>query len=90
MPLDGFSSYFNETSFQKDWAIKLTDMAENKHHIGDFLPPNELKKFMETYQVIINRRLFQYEFYLYMECFFLNSHSKKEKLPITRIIKILN
>ena len=35
----------------KDWATKLTDMAENKHHIGDFLPPHELKKFMETYKV---------------------------------------
>ena len=36
-----------------DWAIKLTDMAEHKHHIGDFLPPHELKKFMETYKVIL-------------------------------------
>lgn len=36
-----------------EWAITLTDMADGKHHIGDFLPPNEFKKFMETYQVIL-------------------------------------
>jgi splicing factor 4 len=35
----------------KDWACKMTEMADEKHHIGDFLPPTELKKFMETYQV---------------------------------------
>jgi hypothetical protein len=35
----------------------MTELAEEKHHIGDFLPPAELKKFMETYQVkkICNR-----------------------------------
>lgn len=27
-------------------AKKLTDQAKGKHHIGDFLPPDELKKFM--------------------------------------------
>jgi splicing factor 4 len=26
-------------------------MSKGKHHIGDFLPPEELEKFMETYQV---------------------------------------
>jgi splicing factor 4 len=31
----------------------MTEMADEKHHIGDFLPPDELKKFMETYQVKI-------------------------------------
>ena len=34
-----------------DWADKLTHMGRGKHHIGDFLPPEELEKFMETYNV---------------------------------------
>ncbi|XP_050303819.1 bromodomain-containing protein 4-like isoform X3 [Anthonomus grandis grandis] len=29
------------------WASALTEQAEGKHHIGDFLPPEELKRFME-------------------------------------------
>lgn len=29
------------------WANELTKHAEGKHHIGDFLPPEELKKFLE-------------------------------------------
>nr|CAI5854290.1 unnamed protein product [Callosobruchus analis] len=29
------------------WAEELTKQAEGKHHIGDFLPPEELKKFLE-------------------------------------------
>ncbi|XP_049820564.1 uncharacterized protein LOC109599640 isoform X2 [Aethina tumida] len=29
------------------WAQELNRQAEGKHHIGDFLPPDELKKFME-------------------------------------------
>ena len=31
----------------KDWASDLTVKAKGKHHIGDFLPPEELAKFME-------------------------------------------
>ncbi|XP_022919527.2 uncharacterized protein [Onthophagus taurus] len=31
----------------QQWANELTRQAEGKHHIGDFLPPEELKKFME-------------------------------------------
>lgn len=31
------------------WSDALTKQAEGKHHIGDFLPPEELKKFMEKY-----------------------------------------
>jgi len=27
-------------------------MARGKHHIGDFMPPDELEKFMKTYSVI--------------------------------------
>ncbi|XP_074038988.1 uncharacterized protein isoform X2 [Leptinotarsa decemlineata] len=29
------------------WATELNKQAEGKHHIGDFLPPEELKRFME-------------------------------------------
>jgi len=32
-------------------ASKMTDEAEGKHHIGDFLPPEELNKFMNKYKV---------------------------------------
>lgn len=34
-------------------ASKLTKDAEDggKHHIGDFLPPEELAKFMNKYKV---------------------------------------
>lgn len=35
----------------EDWAEKLTEMGQGKHHIGDFLPPDELDRFMETYRV---------------------------------------
>lgn len=31
------------------WAQALTKQSKGKHHIGDFLPPEELKKFMEQY-----------------------------------------
>ncbi|KAJ9599257.1 hypothetical protein L9F63_010259, partial [Diploptera punctata] len=29
------------------WAEELTKKAEGKHHIGDFLPPDELERFLE-------------------------------------------
>ncbi|XP_018319303.1 activating transcription factor 7-interacting protein 1 isoform X2 [Agrilus planipennis] len=29
------------------WAVELTKNAEGKHHIGDFLPPEELQKFLD-------------------------------------------
>lgn len=32
------------------WAEALNKQCQGKHHIGDFLPPEELKKFMEKYQ----------------------------------------
>ncbi len=37
--------------FDLEWAVKLTEMAHGKHHSGDFIPPNELEKFMKTYFV---------------------------------------
>jgi len=29
------------------WAEELTEKSKDKHHIGDFLPPDELARFME-------------------------------------------
>ena len=31
----------------REWADSLTEAAKGKHHIGDFLPPEELKSFLE-------------------------------------------
>jgi splicing factor 4 len=33
------------------WAEELTKKAEGKHHIGDFLPPDELERFLEKVTV---------------------------------------
>lgn len=40
------------------WADDLTQKAKGKHHIGDFLPPDELAKFME--KVYSNQFLLKY------------------------------
>jgi splicing factor 4 len=42
---------WNHYTFYIEWAVKLTDMAYGKHHIGDFIPAHELEKFMKTYSV---------------------------------------
>ena len=34
-----------------DFAEKLTEAGRGKHFIGDFLPPDELERFMETFKV---------------------------------------
>ncbi|EEB16027.1 arginine/serine rich splicing factor sf4/14, putative [Pediculus humanus corporis] len=34
------------------WAEELTRQAAGKHHIGDFLPPEELERFMERYNAV--------------------------------------
>lgn len=34
--------------FISENAKDLTEMGKGKHHIGDFLPPEELEKFIET------------------------------------------
>lgn len=34
------------------WADELTMLGKGKHHIGDFLPPEELEKFMEKYDAL--------------------------------------
>ena len=38
------------------WTDALNKQSEGKHHIGDFLPPEELKKFMEKYDAQKNNR----------------------------------
>eukprot|EP00058_Branchiostoma_floridae_P009102 XP_002594590.1 hypothetical protein BRAFLDRAFT_77561 [Branchiostoma floridae] len=35
-----------------EWADKLTNMNKGKHFIGDFLPPEELEKFMEKFKAL--------------------------------------
>lgn len=39
------------------WAVELNRQAEGKHHIGDFLPPEELKRFMEKSSAVKEGRL---------------------------------
>ncbi|XP_026684473.1 SURP and G-patch domain-containing protein 1-like, partial [Diaphorina citri] len=34
------------------WANELTEKSRGRHHIGDFLPPDELERFLEKYQTI--------------------------------------
>lgn len=41
-----------EMEATKEWAEKLTEMGRGKHHIGDFLPPDELERFMETFRAL--------------------------------------
>lgn len=41
------TTFFKEMTATQLWAQELNRQAEGKHHIGDFLPPDELKKFME-------------------------------------------
>lgn len=53
--LDTFLFWIVETAelspSTAEYAEKLTEMGEGKHHIGDFLPPDELERFMATYRV---------------------------------------
>lgn len=41
-----------EMNATREWAERLTEMNKGKHFIGDFLPPDELEKFMETYNAL--------------------------------------
>ncbi|XP_046547637.1 SURP and G-patch domain-containing protein 1-like [Haliotis rubra] len=41
-----------EMEATKEWAEQLTDVNRGKHFIGDFLPPQELEKFMETFKAL--------------------------------------
>ena len=40
-----------EMSNTRDTAERLNSGTEGKHHIGDFLPPEELNKFLSRYKV---------------------------------------
>ncbi|XP_029310057.1 SURP and G-patch domain-containing protein 1 [Cottoperca gobio] len=40
----------------REWAESLTEMGKGKHFIGDFLPPEELDKFMETFKALKDGR----------------------------------
>jgi hypothetical protein len=67
--------------------MKLTEMAEHKHHIGDFLPPHDFKKFMNTYEVYFVEIPFGF---LYDKCYKNMIRSLKVaihlKCPIIRIL----
>ncbi|KAH3833492.1 hypothetical protein DPMN_106803 [Dreissena polymorpha] len=41
-----------EMEATRDWAEALTEAGRGKHHIGDFLPPDELERFMETFDAL--------------------------------------
>lgn len=41
-----------EMEATKEWAETLTEAGRGKHHIGDFLPPDELERFMETFKAL--------------------------------------
>jgi len=36
----------------KNWAVDLTSRGHAGHHIGDFLPPEELEKFMQKWEAM--------------------------------------
>ncbi|GFT73475.1 SURP and G-patch domain-containing protein 1 [Nephila pilipes] len=42
----------NEMEKTKYWAEELTEQAKGKHHIGDFLPPEELENFLEKWDAV--------------------------------------
>lgn len=41
-----------EMSATREYAEKLTESGRGKHFIGDFLPPEELERFMETFKAL--------------------------------------
>ncbi|ERL94086.1 hypothetical protein D910_11368 [Dendroctonus ponderosae] len=45
------------------WAVELNRQAEGKHHIGDFLPPEELKRFMEKSSAVKEGRQLNFSDY---------------------------
>ena len=36
----------------KEWAMQLTEDGRGKHHLADFLPPDELEKFLEKVKAV--------------------------------------
>lgn len=49
---DRFYILFLSFMSRAEWAEQLTQMGRGKHFIGDFLPPDELEKFMETFKAL--------------------------------------
>lgn len=47
-----------------DQAAKQTDAGKGMHHIGDFLPPEELTKFMNKYKALQNGEEYDYSDYV--------------------------
>ncbi|XP_025076814.1 SURP and G-patch domain-containing protein 1-like [Pomacea canaliculata] len=41
-----------EMEATREYAEKLTEAGRGKHFIGDFLPPEELERFMETFKAL--------------------------------------
>jgi splicing factor 4 len=46
-----------EMEATQNYADALTKQSDGKHFLGDFLPPEELRKFMEQYEAKKNNRL---------------------------------
>lgn len=44
------TSHHNTSLLRADYAQQLTEMGRGKHFLGDFLPPDELAKFLETFK----------------------------------------
>ena len=45
-------SHLNLYILTLEWALDLTQNAKGKHHLADFLPPDELEKFLEKVQAV--------------------------------------
>ena len=43
---------FNCFLFLTEKALELTESARGKHHLSDFLPPDELEKFLEKVKAV--------------------------------------
>lgn len=77
------------------WADALNQQSQGKHHIGDFLPPEELKKFMEIYKSKQTNRepdLSDYKEYKLKEDNkgnFVNIHAKFRKISMLISMMIL-
>ena len=63
-----------EMTATREWADELTKQNEGKHHLGDFLPPDELKKFLETYTVSTYIHIYIHCKYRYTWDVFLSTH----------------
>lgn len=59
------------TFFVTDWAEALTEANKGKHFIGDFLPPDELERFMETFRV---GQFYRNPFLWFLELFDMGFH----------------